>query len=71
MLKGITFADLVAGVLAVIGLVTICILAISSKSIPNEVVAFVTLITGYLFRGAQTPVANGIKAVTGNGPLIP
>jgi hypothetical protein len=66
-LSNVTFADLIAALLAVIGLVTIAILAVASKTIPNEVVAFLTLVSGYLFRGVAPAVGNGVKSIVTNG----
>lgn len=62
-----TWADIVAAAMAIILTIVLGVLAIKGSNIPNEFVAFLTLIAGYLFRGAQTPVANGIAAATGNG----
>jgi hypothetical protein len=71
MLQGITFADLAAAVLAVIMAIIIGALSIQAKGIPNEVVAFLTLVTGYLFRGVQTPITNGVKTLAASTDNIP
>jgi hypothetical protein len=63
----ITWQDFVAAIIAIILTIIIGVIGIKGDNPPTEVVAFLTLVTGYLFRATQTPVANGVKAIVSNG----
>jgi Flp pilus assembly protein protease CpaA len=65
--KSVTWADVVAAIIAVILTVILGVLAIENRAIPNEIVAFLTLVVGYLFRAAQPIASASVTAATGNG----
>lgn len=60
-----TIRDLFAGVLAVVGLVSISVLAGLDRPIPDVLIVFVTAVTAYFFRGAEN---GGTRRLNGGKP---